>query len=130
MDIIILDHHNLTGDFSEHDTLRNYARYTSIKSYSQGIDDIYELKREYPDINYRYYVQPSTPLTDDMLSFDNKTVTWPMQEQGRADAKNVVLHGPGYMFEKMDEWKERKDKDDEFRNEFPTMGSYISHISY
>lgn len=52
----------------------------------------------YPDVNWRYYVQPSGPLPGNALNADNTTVTWPTQMMGRLDGENAIKAGEGYYF--------------------------------
>lgn len=54
----------------------------------------------FPDVNYRYYVQPSQTLGSSlqMLNFANVTNTWPYQMVGRLDGENALKDGEGFMF--------------------------------
>ena len=66
------------------DTITNFLRYKDIKEYYNGMDDILEFQRAFPDVNFRYYVQPSSPLPIwKVLNVRNATSTYAMQMQGR-----------------------------------------------
>ena len=56
-----------------------------------------------------------------MLDFQNSTITFPNQLQGRIDGENALKDGEGFMFSKMDEWRDSKD----LQTEFPRIGDYI-----
>ena len=57
------------------------------------------------------------------MNFDNSTFTFPVQMQGRLDGENAVKDGEGYIFEKMDEWRD----DASIQQQFPKLGDYVSH---
>lgn len=54
----------------------------------------------FPNVNYRYYVEPSGPLPGgiNLIRPDNQTVTWPAQVMGRKDGADSVNMGPGVNF--------------------------------
>ena len=54
----------------------------------------------FPNVNYRYYVEPSEKLADG----------WPMQLGGRKDGANSINLGPGVSFRQ--KIKDRKEKMD------------------
>lgn len=69
------------------------------------MDDLLEFKRAFPNVNFRYYVQPSKPLPSlKILDVHNSTSTYPMQMQGRADGANAIKIGEGTLFKMFDEW--------------------------
>ena len=70
----------------------NFMRFRQIYSWANGNHDVYEFMQAYPDVNFRYYVEPEESLVEGMdeLRFDNATVTWPMQVKGRADGQKTV----------------------------------------
>ena len=57
MDIVVCFGHNIDDKFKEDgNTIDNFMRYKDIKEYYNGMDDILEFMRAFPDINFRYYV--------------------------------------------------------------------------
>lgn len=78
----------------------------------------------FPEVNYRYFIQPSQPLPGSlqMLNFDNTTNTWPMQMLGRLDGENAIKDGEGYMFGQMLEWEESPD----LQQDYAKVGDYIT----
>lgn len=81
----------------------------------------------FPEVNYRYFIQPSQPLPGSlqMLNFDNTTNTWPMQMLGRLDGENAVKDGEGFMFSKMSEWAHSPD----LQQQYPTVGDYVTKVA-
>lgn len=104
LDIIICDSPTLGEWSDQNNALSNYLRFNAIKSYYDSIADIYRFKQAFPDVNYRYYSQPSTPLAGGLgiLNFNNETSTFPMQMVGRLDGENAVKSGEGFFFDVMD----------------------------
>lgn len=87
-------------------SLDNYWESMKIHSYYNNVDDISEIKRAYPTVDWRYLFTEKEKATGfDEMSFVNAT-TWPLQEQGRADAKAALLGGPGKAFAHLDTWTE------------------------
>jgi len=78
----------------------------------------------FPEVNYRYFIQPSQPLPGSlqMLNFDNTTNTWPMQMLGRLDGENALKDGDGFMFGKMKQWSDSAD----LQKEFVKVGDFIT----
>ena len=71
------------------------------------MNDLHRFMQASPAVNFRYYVQPSDPLSIiSALNADNATVTYPMMMQGRLDGENAVKSGEGFYFEKMTEYYE------------------------
>jgi len=98
--------HSIDDKFDvQGNTIDNLMRYMDIKSYYGGMNDILEFMRAYPEVNFRYYIQPSTALPIlKILDANNQTSTYPMQMQGRLDGENAVKAGEGAMFEKIREF--------------------------
>jgi hypothetical protein len=101
-------------------------RFKDIKDFYQGVSDIFDFKQAYPNINFRHYITPSEPLAGALgiLDFNNATMTWPMQMTGRLDGENALKDGDGFMFKKLDEWKE----DYLIQKKFPKIGDYIKYV--
>jgi hypothetical protein len=87
--------------------------------------DILEFKQAFPKVQFRYFVEPSTPLVGALKLIDaSNSTTYPMQMQGRSDGAAVRNAGEGYFFDKMGEYSQST----ELKKEFPTVGSYISSL--
>ena len=127
LDIVMADSKE-QGPWNEKtsNAISNLMRYNSIKNYHDGRSDILEFKEAFPKVNFRYFVEPTGPLANgfDILHVDNKTVTWPMQLQGRKDGARVVEAGEGYMFERMDEWSNSSD----LKQDFPNLSDYLTSL--
>ena len=80
MDIVSCDSAELDTWTDEGNTLNNFLRYKDIKDYHGKMADIYNFKQAYPDVNFRYYIEPSTPLPGGLaiLNFNNETNTFPI----------------------------------------------------
>lgn len=48
-------------------TLDNILRMRNIKSYYKSMDDIFEFKKAFPEIDFRYYFNPSENFTGYMM---------------------------------------------------------------
>ena len=59
MDVIILSNLELETINSTGNTIENILRYRQIKSYYSGLNNVIEVMREYPKVNYRYLLMPS-----------------------------------------------------------------------
>ena len=107
----------------ENNALSNYLRYKQINDYNSGTNDVLEFLQAYPSVNFRYYIEPSDPLPGGLsiLSFNNQTVTWPSQMQGRLDGENAIKDGEGMMFSKFKEWRDSKD----LQTQYPKVGEYV-----
>ena len=121
VDVIVCTGYDLkNNDQNSQDSYNNYLRNNEIKEYHTNMGDISTFVEAYPDINFRHYIQPSTPLASglSMLDFSNNTNTWPMQAIGRTDGANAVAQGEGFMFAKMKEWNHSP----ELQAEYKTVG--------
>ena len=80
LDIIVCDNNSLDKWEDQKNSLGNYLRYNELKGYHDNVADILEFMKAYPDINYRYFVQPSKALPGglNLLNGDNSTSTFPM----------------------------------------------------
>ena len=98
-------------------------RAKDIKEYHQNVGDIGTFQEAYPNVTFRHYIAPSSPLAGalQMLDFSNSTNTWPMQAIGRIDGENAVRQGEGFMFQKMKDWY----RSPELQEEFKTLGHYV-----
>jgi hypothetical protein len=106
IDILVCFGYTIDSSFSSSgNTIDNFLRYMNIKEYNSNMEDVLGFMRAFPDVNFRYYVQPSQPLpTLKMLDANNQTSTFPMQIQGRLDGENAIKSGEGFMFNKFLEW--------------------------
>jgi hypothetical protein len=123
IDIIICDSTELDSWTDQSNALANYMRFKELKDYHDKVADVYDFKMAYPKVNYRYYVEPSTPLPGGLalLNFNNATSTFPMQMQGRLDGENAYKQGEGFMFNVMEEYRASPD----LQEEFLTVGHYL-----
>lgn len=64
VDVVLCDGPNNITDYdpANYNTISNYSRYRSIKTYYSVIGDLNETMRGYPDVNFRYLVYPKEPL--------------------------------------------------------------------
>jgi len=107
IDIIVCHAGKKFSDWEDKDkAIGNFMRYKEIKDVYSSNADIWLFQQAYPDVNFRYYVEPSGPLPGGLsiIKVDNATVTWPAQMMGRKDGANVVDQGEGKGFEKLNAW--------------------------
>lgn len=74
----------VTGDF----TVPLLTRGTAVQSFNQQMSDIFDACDAYPEVSWRYFVQPSSTLPSDGTSY-NGTVMREMVQQGISDAKTA-----------------------------------------
>lgn len=74
----------------------------------------------------RYYVTPSAALPGglSLLNFDNETVTWPSQMQGRLDGENAVKDGEGMMQAHFIEYQNNAT----MRAQYPKVSDFIQGV--
>ena len=106
MDIILLDRFvppAIEGD--DGDTIQNMLRKHEITSYYNGLVNVITCMLSHPNVQYRYILEPSGPYPKlwNLLNFSPNN-TWPMQENGMADAKAALEAGEGHGFEKFRRW--------------------------
>lgn len=106
VDIVICSSPGLSQWIDRRDARSNYLRYREVRDYYDSMGDILEFMIAFPKVNFRHLVMPSTPLPGswNLLNFDNKTNTWPMQVQGRKDGAVAVKAGEGFYFDEMKIW--------------------------
>ena len=77
----------------------------------------------YPDAQYRYlFYDDNTVGTLGLLDFRNQT-TWPLQEYGREQAKEVLQMGEGTGFRALKDWQEAPE---EMHEQYE--GSFIKYL--
>ena len=106
MDIMLLDRFAIPEhELDDGDTLKNMVRMHSIKHYYKGLENVITTMLSHPNVNYRYILEPSGdyPKLWNLLNFGPEN-TWPMQENGMADAKAALEKGPGVGFQKYHDW--------------------------
>ena len=103
IDIVVCFAYDVDDKFkSDGTTITNFLRYKDIRDYYNGMDDVLEFQRAFPDVNFRYYVQPSSPLPVwKMLNVRNATSTYAMQMLGRQDGENAIKSGEGFIFDQL-----------------------------
>jgi len=126
VDIVICSYLPELGSWDDRDdALSNFLRFKEIRDYYDGIADVYKFKQGFPNVNFRYFVQPSEAIASGLgiLNFNNETMTYPMQMLGRLDGENAIKTGEGFYFKAMDEWRDSP----ELQKDFPHIGHYINH---
>ena len=106
LDIMLLDRFALPPtELDDGDTLKNLVRMHSVKHYYKGLENVITTMLAHPNVNYRYILEPSGdyPKLWNLLNFGPGN-TWPMQENGMADAKAALEAGPGAGFQKYRDW--------------------------
>ncbi len=95
-------------------SIGNWLKYRAIKSFNSGMRNVYETQLAYPKVNYRYFFQASEPLTSgfEELAFGPE-ILGPMIELGKKDAATVVGLGEGALFEKVNTWVQKKNKNEQ-----------------
>lgn len=83
-------------------TFKYMSRKREINSYFSEMNDVVEFMKAYPDVSYRYFLQPAKTLLPEykILEFDF-VHTKPVFLQGIADAKAVIDLGPGKSFDNL-----------------------------
>jgi hypothetical protein len=83
-------------------TFKYMSRKREIHSYFSEMNDVVEFMKAYPDMSYRYFLQPKKTLLPEykILEFDFSH-TKPVFLQGIADAKAVIDLGPGKSFDNL-----------------------------
>lgn len=106
VDIVVCFAHDIDAKFElSGNTIDNFMRYKDIKDYYSGMDDVLETIQAFPEVNFRYYVQPSSSLPIfKILNVHNETSTYPMQMQGRLDGENAIKSGESFIFDKLLDW--------------------------
>ena len=56
IDLIICGNNKLNGWEDRNNGYENYMRWKAINDYHSGLDDIFEFKQAFPDVNFRYFV--------------------------------------------------------------------------
>jgi hypothetical protein len=71
-----------------------------MNHYYSGLENVIEVMLTYPNVNYRYMMEPTGPYPAALrlLDFRNET-TWPMQQNGRDDSQTALDYGPGFGFD-------------------------------
>jgi len=84
-------------------TVENYLRYRKIKYVHSGHDELTELLRSYPTVNWRYlFMEPYPGGAGGAKQLDfSPEITWPLQLIGRQHALDALAYGPGYGFDKL-----------------------------
>jgi len=107
IDIITVHGGKHLGEWkNKNKAINNYLRFTDIKDYYDSKADIWRFMQAFPNVNFRYLVEPSGKLPGglDIIKVDNKTVTWPCQVMGRKDGADAVNKGEGKAFEEFSAW--------------------------
>lgn len=100
VDMMITDHNTISyEDVSKFTTVHNWWRKRQIKNYENGLASLLKFMVDFPNVNYRHFAIPSKEIGSGFkrLEFAN-SVTWPMQQQGREDAKSDLQKPQGHAF--------------------------------
>lgn len=91
---------DIGNPYLETKTLKNYWRSKAIQSYYKGQQDIIEFMDLYPEVNYRYFVQPVQSLMAEykILEFKPEVAEQLIQLGKEATQKSIDM-GPGKSFE-------------------------------
>ena len=110
VDVIICGHTELKVTDSSN-AYSNYMAWKEINSYHGGLNDIFEFKQGFPNVNFRYFIQPDHNIGGPLsaLDFANSTNTWLNQEMGRSDGVTALRMGEGHVFKLMDQWRDSAD---------------------
>ena len=103
LDIILLDRFDKPDQWTDIETtLGNFSRKHQLKSYYSGLKNVIEVMVTYPEINYRFLMEPTGPYPVflRLLDFSNRN-TWPMQENGREDSQTALAYGPGFGYDRL-----------------------------
>ena len=104
--------------------LNSYMQTRSIEKYYKSSNLVADAMRAYPTVNWRNLFMQKTRLEGKSeLEFNNET-TWPIQEEGRKDAKDALAQEHGKSFMHLAEWT----GDQELVNSFPDFRDYLSSI--
>lgn len=106
IDVVLCGSSQLEKLDSTKSSVGNMLRYDDISSYYTDMADVNVFYHAYPNVNFRHLFAPSGPVADglDMLNFDNKTNTWPMQALGRSDSQSILELPEGTIFEALSYW--------------------------
>jgi hypothetical protein len=58
--------------------------------------------KAYPGVNFRHFFVQQVMAVNE-LEFSNEA-TWPLQEEGRQNARDMLLKEEGFGFKKLQEW--------------------------
>ena len=64
MDVILLNSHELDTIDKPGNAIENYFRYFDIKNYYKIMNDVFEIQKAYPRVNYRYLQTPKEKLAN------------------------------------------------------------------
>ncbi|CAG9330900.1 unnamed protein product [Blepharisma stoltei] len=64
-------------------------RADEIRSYDSGLSELYYAMEAYPDVNFRYYIQPSVSLGKVPLNFTHAALMY-NYDVGMKDAQNII----------------------------------------
>lgn len=102
LDIILLDRFEVPPSEADvQKTASNYLRMHQVNQYYKAMRNVVNAMESHPQVDFRYIFEPSGHYAHlwNLLNFayDN---TWPMQENGREDAKTALEEGPKKSIEK------------------------------
>lgn len=102
VDIILCSgkHKHVHKETEKWSTREIKQRLEELKSFYSTMNDVVEVKRAYPSVNFRYLVFPTEELPTFFipLVFEKESME-KMIDIGLEDARKVIEHGPGANFE-------------------------------
>lgn len=85
------------------------SRAIEIHDYDSGLWYLFQAKRAYPRVNFRYVLMPSEPLAGSVLEFTQDPITTNMAI-GRKDAETALKGNGGTSSDAMIRWLSRQDR--------------------
>jgi len=78
-------------EHASQNAFENYMRQRSFKQYGSYLNDFWEFKRAFPNVQYRHLIQPSHPVPMGVLELDfSPKMVNALIKLGKKDGKNAV----------------------------------------
>ena len=104
VDVAICAPEKVVGFETVKNAAKNYWRSQGLHRKTNGMNAINWQQRSFPNVQYRYlFYYEDAIFSPAVLDFRNET-TWPMQENGREQAKKVMQMGEGTGFKALEDW--------------------------
>ena len=116
VDVAICGEDVLESEESTGHSVNNYMRKRSWKSFYHGMNSIQAEMRAYPTVNYRYLFQQKRGAANP-IDFTNST-TFPLWEDGVADAIAALHNSTSASFQDLDKWIEDNAPGNNYQSEF------------
>ena len=66
IDVIVCQDYEISVWNDQGNAFNSFQRFTDIQSHYRDISDVFDLMNIFPDVNFRYYLQPSQPLASSL----------------------------------------------------------------